>query len=558
MTALQTLQAFFHTKAYDSVSDKLRARFAYFVGILIAIADIFIGYLLPQEPGEPIALIVSLQEGVTIGNVASFVIILIAVGYVLAVRAGYLRSASWLFMVAFSAAIFFGVLDVGIVEILSVSALAFLILLAGLLLSRLGVAVFTIVTVVGYVAVNLVAGQPLDFALMVIYLVVGLTTYSFIQIADANLDEGALQADQERVKLAELTTRITGLATQRATLEEAMYTVLNLILSNYPRIYHAQIFLLREDDVQADLVASTGEVGQTLIEESHGLAVGSFSVIGQTTFKGEPVIAYADAKDTIHRPNKHLPETKLEAAFPLRIENRIIGALDLQSKEAFVLTDEDRFSYQSLADSLSLVIDNIRQFQDAQERVTENQRLADQARSALREVERLNQRLIGRAWSEYLEVQGSEMGVDINFETDETHNQVVWTSTLLEAARSSSFVQESGVIAVPLRVRGHVVGAMEFELGDTYAFSPEDLELIQDVANRFGLAIENTRLVDESQRVAQRETLINEISSRVQTANNVEATLTEAARSLSETLQANKVAIRLGAPQGNGANGKEA
>jgi hypothetical protein len=54
--------------------------------------------------------------------------------------------------------------------------------------------------------------------------------------------------------------------------------------------------------------------------------------------------------------------------------------------------------------------------------------------------------------------------------------------------------------------------------------------------------------VEESQRIAQRETLINEISSRLQSANNVEATLAEAARSLNETLRANKVTIRLGIP----------
>ena len=80
--------------------------------------------------------------------------------------------------------------------------------------------------------------------------------------------------------------------------------------------------------------------------------------------------------------------------------------------------------------------------------------------------------------------------------------------------------------------------------------------MITEVSERFGLAAENTRLVEESQRTAQRETLINQITSRFQSAQNVEATLAEAARSLSETLSADKVKIRLGTPESY-ENGKE-
>ena len=97
---------------------------------------------------------------------------------------------------------------------------------------------------------------------------------------------------------------------------------------------------------------------------------------------------------------------------------------------------------------------------------------------------------------------------------------------------------------------------MEFELNANQEFEPEDLELIMEVSERFGLAAENTRLVEESQQTAQREMLINQITGRFQSAQNVEATLAEAARSLSETLSADKVMIRLGVPQ-QSTNGKD-
>jgi hypothetical protein len=62
------------------------------------------------------------------------------------------------------------------------------------------------------------------------------------------------------------------------------------------------------------------------------------------------------------------------------------------------------------------------------------------------------------------------------------------------------------------------------------------------------LAAESNRLFETSQRVAQREALVNEISTRLQASNNVEMTLNEAARSLRSTLKANRVTIRLGTP----------
>jgi GAF domain-containing protein len=272
------------------------------------------------------------------------------------------------------------------------------------------------------------------------------------------------------------------------------------------------------------------------------------SVIGQTTFRGEAVIAAAGLGETIHRENLLLPETKLEAAFPLRVGGDIIGALDLQSKTLTQLMENDRLSFQSLANSLALAIDSIRQFEAAKARIAENQRLAEQTRQALREVEKMNQRLVGRAWSEYVKGKGEQIGLSANFEDKSIQHDLAWTDTLKAAIENDSVVREGNIVSVPLRVRGQVIGAMEFELNEDQEFSPEDLELISEVSERFGLAAENTRLVEESQRIAQRESLINEITSRFQAAQNVEATLAEAARSLSETLQANKVMIRLGVP----------
>ena len=68
------------------------------------------------------------------------------------------------------------------------------------------------------------------------------------------------------------------------------------------------------------------------------------------------------------------------------------------------------------------------------------------------------------------------------------------------------------------------------------------------VAERFSLALESARIYEESRRVAQRESTLNQIGSRLQTTNTVDTLLAETARGLQASLGATRVAIRLGAP----------
>lgn len=363
-----------------------------------------------------------------------------------------------------------------------------------------------------------------------------------------NRAEGESLADRERTKLADITTQIASQTSGRENLADVLNNTLSLLLESYPRIYHAQVFLLDDDGVRARLEASTGQAGQQLIEKGHSLPVGGRSVIGQCTERGEAVIARAGEEHSVHRHNELLPLTRVEAAFPLMVEGQIIGALDLQSREDLRLSDYDRLSFQSIADSLSLAIDNVRQFEKARQSVLENQRLAEQARNALREVERLNQRLMRKAWSEYLGGSGQEMGLNIEIETGEIEGDTRWTPTLAEAADQGHVVQEGNIVSLPLRVRDSIIGAMEFELPEDQDFTPEDMELVREVSERFGLAAENTRLVEESRRTAERESLISKIGERLQSATDIETTLTEAARSVQQSFAGARVTIRLGKP----------
>ncbi|MGB1286150.1 MAG: GAF domain-containing protein [Aggregatilineales bacterium] len=370
----------------------------------------------------------------------------------------------------------------------------------------------------------------------------------FARYAPVNREVQEAAATLERLKLAEITSLITREASRRAPLSDILDLVLSLILEKYPQVYHAQIFLVDDSHVNANLYASTGSIGEKLLANGHQLAVGGLSVIGQVTSQGQVVVQTAMDKDSIHYKNQLLPDTQVEAAFPLFAGDKIIGALDLQSQWTDAFPDDDLPGFQSMADSLSLVLDNVQQFELAQQRIAENQDGIIEARDALRDIERLNQRLIGQAWSEYLRREDRSIGLrfDSNEETLET--DLEWSAEMANALRDNQPVQDGQTLAYPLRLQGQVIGAIEFEMDENRMIEPEDLALLEEISEQFGLAAENTRLVEVSQKAARREAIINEISSRIQGSTNVEATLTEATRGLYETINANRVSIQLAKP----------
>lgn len=439
--------------------------------------------------------------------------------------------------------------DGSMVASLNVMSLAILSVLSGLILRERGLIGGTIIALLT-LWINLPA-DSLNLAIIASAELFGISIfiYMYIRYAQISRADGIILEGEERLKLAETTTQISSLTLNRANLNDVLQNGLDTIQHGYPQFYHAQVFLLDESGRNAQLVSSTGEAGRALLQRRHTIGVGSQSVIGQATLRNTHLIARSDDNRTVHQRNQFLPETMLEAAFPLRVGENVIGALDLQSKQNLTLSDNDISTFQSLANSFALSIDNVRQFESAEARIQENQQLAQQARQALQEVDRLNKRLMERAWSEYLASQEQQLGVNVDFVKNEVETSESWSSTLMQALEDGSMIQsvedDQRLIAIPLKIRGQVVGAMEFEMDADGNIDPNDLSLIQEVSERFGLAAENTRLVEESQRVAQREALINEIGSRLQATNNIESTLTEAVRSLSNVLGANRVSIKL-------------
>jgi GAF domain-containing protein len=407
-------------------------------------------------------------------------------------------------------------------------------------------------TILGY---TLYLGQtPVNIILnLVLILIVSVGIFGVsllnLRLGRITINEILDDLTRQRLQIAQLTTRITRSISTAEQVETALDEVIYDIRDTFPQAYHVQVFLLDDTGRVAQLVASTGEAGRQLLENRHSLPVGSSSVIGYVTQQQRAYRTVVGAEEAVHRPNPYLPDTRLEVALPLKIGTRTIGALDLQSTDPQAFPPTELTTLQAIADSMAVTINSAQLLTATQRNLAENQRLVEQTQVAQREVERLNRELTGTIWADYLRGQSGDYNLDLDFVDGQLSSSDDLTEAIMDAIRNDDVVRRTDadgrqIVAVPLRVRGEVIGAMEFEVESE--MSSTDVDMLREVGERFGLAAENNRLYETSQRVAQREVLVNEINTRIQSANSIDATVAEAARGLRDALKAKRVAIKIG------------
>jgi GAF domain-containing protein/HAMP domain-containing protein len=330
-------------------------------------------------------------------------------------------------------------------------------------------------------------------------------------------------------------------ATQR-DLQILMDQVVQLIVEQFPNIYHAQIFLLDQDRVYAVLRSSTGQAGKALLERGHRLAAGSISLVGQAVEQGRTVIARDTASSQIWRPNELLPETRAELSIPLRVGEQTIGVMDVQSKYSNAFTEDEINILQTMSDQIALAIENARLYQESVRR--------------LEEIEQVNRRATLQTWQEYVFSQrereiSSQAGVATGSDLSELRRRAIALGKVVIGEETD---HNTVPVAVPIVLRGQTLGAVEWEL-PAYDVNSNKLQLAQELANRLAVSLDNARLFQESQRSAERERIVNSIAAKLTPQTEISEILQTAVREVGQALRAPQVSIRLHRPgQANGSS----
>jgi hypothetical protein len=176
----------------------------------------------------------------------------------------------------------------------------------------------------------------------------------------------------------------------------------------------------------------------------------------------------------------------------------------------------------------------------------ENVRLVTQVQSALKETNQLIQNQTRQSWDQLVSDQGP-----LAFEYDLLEVRPVSQPTELAqatpAAPEPSGGDRPGYLRVPVRLRDEVIGTIVLESQDPdHVWSQDEITVVEATANQAGLTVENARLLEESQRRAQREQLAAQVTGRLRASLDMETVLQTAVREISQRLGIAQVEVQLG------------
>jgi PAS domain S-box-containing protein len=176
---------------------------------------------------------------------------------------------------------------------------------------------------------------------------------------------------QRRAIQLQVAAEIARDATASLELDRVLNRTVQLVRSRFG-FYHAGIFLLDEQGEYAILHAAAGDQSASeMLERGHRLKVGQEGIVGYVTSSGKPRLVLDVRDDKIHYLNPALPETRSEMALPFKVGERIIGAMDVQSRHEDAFDDHDVIILQTLADLLAIAIDKARLHEQVQRHADE-------------------------------------------------------------------------------------------------------------------------------------------------------------------------------------------
>lgn len=268
--------------------------------------------------------------------------------------------------------------------------------------------------------------------------------------------------------------------------------------------YYTAIFLLDITEQWADLKEATGDAGKVLRENKYRIDIKGKSLSSAAIRTRQVRIALDTGPNPIRFDNPLLPYTRSQISIPLAVGERIVGALEMHSTQEAAFTPQDADTYQNMANEIAVALENARLFKESQQ--------------SLVEMRATQRQYLQSAWSSLASEQHLEYSLG---DYESTDNQ----------------------ISMPLTLRDQIIG--QIEMATHEELPAEQRNLIESIATQAALALENARLVEESQSIAARERLANEITSKVWASTTIDSILQTTVRELGRALEAAEVEIQI-------------
>ncbi|MBN1667444.1 MAG: GAF domain-containing protein [Anaerolineales bacterium] len=346
---------------------------------------------------------------------------------------------------------------------------------------------------------------------------------------------------EQRSRQLQATAEVGQAAATYLDMNELIARVADLIQERFD-LYYVGLFLVDEMQEWAVLRAGTGTAGQAMLARQHMIRIGE-GMIGWSVANAHARVALQAGEDAVRLATAELPETRSEAAIPLRSRNRVLGALSVQSTQVGAFDDETIAILQTMADLVAVAIDNARLYSETE--------------VALQSTRRAYGELSRQAWLELISTKRQ-----LSFRSDRSGTVPLredWYPAMRAAwleGRSISPEADGQTgngdfpLAVPIRVRDNVIGVIHTHKSRSQGrWTEEEIKLVESVIEQLGVTLDSARLYEETQKQAQSERLIGEVTARMRQTLDIESVLKAATRELRTALDLAEVEIRMGTPR---------
>lgn len=301
-------------------------------------------------------------------------------------------------------------------------------------------------------------------------------------------------------------------------------------------IYYVGLFLVDKSNEWAVLKAGTGEAGQKMLKHEHKIKIGE-GMIGWSIENKEARIALDVGEDAVRFENPDLPETRSEGALPLRSRGRVLGALTVQSVEESAFDESIITTLQTMADQVAVALDNAELFAKSE--------------AALLAERKAYGQLSQQSWRDLTQNQAiPRFIVKENGEVNPVKN-LDTSINLVQAIESGKLLEDDNLTAIiPIKNRDYILGGIKIRKSKgAEPWTQEELEITQAISEDLSVVLEGARLFDESQRKAQQEAILSDISTKIGSSIRMDTILQTTVKELGQALGSPNISFELFSPQ---------
>ena len=311
----------------------------------------------------------------------------------------------------------------------------------------------------------------------------------------------------------------------------------------------------------------------------------------------KPALSVKGVKD--ERESEKVRQQRMEAAagsivvVPLSYRDRIFGTLTATNElDSPDFSNQDVTLLVAMANQAAAAIENARLLNQTQHRALQLQTAAEVSRAAssildlaqlLPQVvelirDRFNLYYVGiflvddnRRYA-VLQAGTGEAGriqIEQGHQLRLNHDSMIGRSILTAQAQIDQEIGEETTffrnphlpetrseMALPLIASGQVTGAMTIQSTQVTAFTPDDITVLQTLADQLAIAIENARFVAETRIRAENERLLNQITAQLSRTLDLDTILKTAVQEIGQIAHVHEVAIHIGEIDDTSSNGE--